>query len=67
MANTPQATVRVPPELEAAARRSHPGLAGLEVAHLLRAALAALAGHPVAEAVEITRSRPGPKREKTAA
>jgi hypothetical protein len=67
MAETPLRTVRVPTELESAARRSSPELASLDFATLARVGLAVLAGHAVRDAITLVRTRPGPKRPRTGA
>jgi hypothetical protein len=68
MANTRRAGLRIPGELEQAARASAPELADLELSHLVRVGLAVLAGHPVPSAIEVARSKRGPKpREEAAA
>ena len=67
MADTRLRTVRVPAELESAARESAPELAALDFATLARVGLAVLAGHVVRDAIELVRTRPGPKRPGAAA
>ena len=60
MADTPRVTVRVAPELTDAARAAV-GRPGLDVAVLVRAGLAVLAGLSVGEALAKAQARPGPK------
>lgn len=57
---TPRATVRIPPELDAAVREARPELADATPSVLIRAALALAAGWPIGEALAATRERPGP-------
>lgn len=59
MANTPNAGVRVPPELVEAARARAGSDLALSV--LVRAGLAVLAGYTLNEALAAAQARPGPK------
>jgi hypothetical protein len=63
MADTPQLYVRVPPELEQAARAASPELADVNTATLLRIGLLVLAGHQVEDAVPLAMRKRGPKKE----
>jgi hypothetical protein len=70
MARTRRLVARVPEDLEAAARAQSPELAELPVSSLVRAGLAVLAGHSLADALAIAREAvqaPGPKPQKVAA
>ena len=58
--DTPKVTVRVPPELEEAARRQ-PGLEDVDLSTLVRVGLLVLAGVAVAEAIRKAGGKPGPK------
>jgi hypothetical protein len=60
VAVTPNAVVRVPPELadEARARVGQPDVS---LSVLLRAGLAMVAGYALGDALALARSRPGPK------
>jgi hypothetical protein len=48
---TPSSAIRIPPELEAAARAGHPELANENISVLVRAGLAVLAGLAVGEVI----------------
>jgi hypothetical protein len=68
MAETRRIATRVPEGLEAAARARNPELAALDTSTLVRVGLAVLGGHPVPAALDVARSRRGPKpREEHAA
>jgi hypothetical protein len=63
MARTRGVAVRVPEDLEQAARAT-PELAELPLSTLVRVGLAVLAGHPVPDAITVAiaaRQAPGPK------
>jgi hypothetical protein len=66
VANTPQAVVRVDPELADAAR-ARLGQPDASLSVLLRAGLAVLAGLPVPEALQSAATRRGPKPRAEAA
>jgi hypothetical protein len=58
------AAVRVPEDLEEAARGATPALADIPLSTLVRVGLAVLAGHQVPEAIKVaiaSRQAPGPK------
>jgi hypothetical protein len=60
--------VRVPEDLEEAARGATPELAELPLSTLVRVGLAVLAGHQVPEAIKVAiayRQQPGPKPSAT--
>ena len=59
MAETRGVRVRLPIELESAARASDPLLAGLDMSTLVRVAVAALAGHAPREAIALVRLERG--------
>jgi hypothetical protein len=64
MAKTRGVAVRVPEDLEAAARKATPELAELPLSTLVRVGLAVLAGHQVDNAIKVAiayRQPPGPK------
>jgi antitoxin component of RelBE/YafQ-DinJ toxin-antitoxin module len=71
MAVTRMIQARVPESLEARARASSPELlAGLDISHLVRVALAALAGQQITDAIPAMRRRagnPGKQREEPSA
>jgi hypothetical protein len=63
MPQTPLVGVRVPEELERAARSRAPELEALDTTTLLRVGLAMLGGiaDSIAEAIAMSRMRPGPR------
>jgi hypothetical protein len=70
MAVTRMIQARVPESLEARARASSPELAGLDISHLVRVALAALAGQQITDAIPAMRRRagnPGKQRAEASA
>jgi hypothetical protein len=66
MASTRQMPVRVSMALEADARRGAPELEHLDFATLVRVGLARLAGKPLADALAVARTKPGPKPREAA-
>jgi hypothetical protein len=65
MQETPKLSVRVAPELEAAAREAVPELASADVSTIIRVGLLVLAGHQVPEALSLAKNRRGPKGPRT--
>ncbi len=65
MREAPRLSVRIAPELEAAAREASPELADAEFSTLVRVGLLVLAGHQVSAALALARERRGPKGPRT--
>jgi hypothetical protein len=59
MAESKISAARIPAELEAAARKAHPELAGQPISLVLRVGLAVLAGLSVGEAITRVRGKSG--------